>query len=206
MKKSILIIGLGGVFLGLVLSWITYEGIHRTGSENFCVSCHEMRPMVNAYHDDIHGGKGKSGIKVSCVSCHLPQDNIFNYIFTKAKTGVAEVGIHFLGNPDAIDWHEKRNDREHFVYDGGCISCHSNFKTNENISKKGKQMHQHYTKLLDTDKQIGCASCHIEIGHKGLRSMLNYYKPEYEFYEGKLDKQKEDAEKKLDKQNIGWFQ
>ena len=206
MKKNILIIGLIGIFIGLVISWISYEGIHRTGDENFCVSCHEMRPMVNAYHADVHGGAGKSGIKVSCVSCHLPHDNIFNYIFTKAKNGVTELPIHFFGDPDSIDWYKKRNEREHFVYDGGCISCHGNFETNKNISKKGKQMHKHYRKLLNTDKQIGCASCHIEMGHNGLRSMLNYYKPEYEYYEGKLDTQKENAEKKLNGKNIGWFQ
>jgi len=59
-------------------------------------------------------------------------------------------------------------------------------------------MHAHYASLKGTDKEIGCASCHEEVGHTGLRSMLNYYKPEYKFYEGKLDKQREAVEKKLD--------
>jgi nitrate/TMAO reductase-like tetraheme cytochrome c subunit len=205
MKMKLVIFALIGIFVGLVISLITYEGIHRTAGEDFCVSCHEMRPMVSAYHNDVHGGVGKTGIKVSCVSCHLPQDNILNYIFTKAKNGVAEVGIHFLGNPDDIDWYEMRTHRKYFVYDQGCINCHTNFQSNANISKKGIKMHEHYMSLKDTDKRVGCASCHVEVGHKGLRSSLNYYKPEYEYYEGKLDEYKETAEKKLNEKDIGWF-
>jgi len=206
MKMKLVIFAFIGIFVGLVISLITYEGIHRTAGEDFCVSCHEMRPMVSAYHNDVHGGVGKTGIKVSCVSCHLPQDNILNYIFTKAKNGVAEVGIHFLGNPDDIDWYEMRTHRKDFVYDKGCINCHTNFQSNINISKKGIKMHEHYMSLKDTDKRVGCASCHVEVGHKGLRSSLNYYNPEYEYYEGKLDEYKETAEKKLNEKDIGWFQ
>lgn len=205
MKKNILIIGLVGIFIGLVMSWLTYEGLHRTSDDKFCVICHEMRPMVNAYHDDVHGGNGKSGIKVSCVSCHLPNNSLVKYVYTKARNGVVEGAIHFFGNPENIDWQKNREKRDHFVYDEGCISCHGNFKTNKSISKKGIKMHEHYSQLLDTDKKISCASCHVEMGHKGLRNMINYYKPEYEFYEGKLDDEKEKAEKKLDSHNLSMF-
>jgi len=198
MKKRILIAaGAIGVFLGLFGSWVTYEGLHRTSDDKFCIVCHEMAPMVSAYHTDPHGGQGESGFKASCVSCHMPHDNVFNYIYTKAKNGVVEGAIHFFGDVDAIDWHANRKNRDKFVYDDGCISCHSNYKTNAFISPKGQQMHTHYDALLGTDKQIGCASCHVEVGHKGLRTVLNYYKPEYEYYEGKFDAEKEAVEKGL---------
>lgn len=196
-KSKLFIFGAVGVFIGILFSFGVYEGLHLTSNDKFCVSCHEMRPMVSAYHSDVHGGSGKTGIKASCVSCHLPQNNIFNNIFTKASNGAKEVGIHFFGDPDSIDWYEMRTHRKDFVYDEGCINCHTNYKTNASISEKGRQMHAHYESLLDTNKEIGCASCHAEIGHKGLRSILNYYSPEYEFYEGKLDKQKEAVEQKL---------
>lgn len=197
MRKNIFVVGLAGIFIGLLIALATYEGIHRTGDDNFCSICHEMRPMVAAYENDVHGGKGKTGIKVSCVNCHLPQDNIFNYIATKAKNGAIEVGIHVFGDPDAIDWQEKRKHRKDFVYDGGCINCHTTFKTNKSISDKGLEMHKHYEKLKNTDKRLACASCHNEIGHTGLRSNLNYYKPEYKFYNGKLDKKRNEIDNKL---------
>lgn len=189
--------GLVGIFIGLLCSLVLYEGLHRTSNDKFCIVCHEMKPMVAAYHNDVHGGNGKSGIKVSCVTCHLPSDNVIAYIATKARNGVVEGAIHFFGKPDAIDWQANRANRQHFVEDAGCIGCHTNYKTNENISEKGRKMHAHYDSLEKTPQAISCASCHVEVGHRGLRSMLNYYKPEYPYYNGKLDKQKEETEKKL---------
>lgn len=197
LKENILLTGLVGIFVGLIFSWVLYEGLHRTSDDKFCVICHEMKPMVAAYNNDPHGGNGKTGIKVTCVTCHLPHDNVFAYILTKARNGVVEGAIHFFGDPDKIDWQANRAKKEHFVEESACIGCHTNFKTNEAISEKGRKMHAHYDELKTTDKAIACVSCHVEVGHSGLRSMLNYYKPEYKYYEGKLDKKKEEAEKKL---------
>jgi nitrate/TMAO reductase-like tetraheme cytochrome c subunit len=199
-KSKMFVVSIVGIVIGLLFSLTLYEGLHRTSNDKFCIVCHEMSPMVAAYEHDPHGGAGKSGIKVSCVTCHLPQDNLFSYIFTKAKNGVVEGAIHFFGNPQDINWQENRAKRQFFVIDNGCISCHTNYKTNKHISAKGLKMHAHYEQLLGTSKAIGCASCHIEVGHKGLRTMINYYKPEYKFYEGKLEKEKKSAEEELLKQ------
>jgi napC/nirT cytochrome c family protein len=51
--------------------------------------------MVIAYQDDIHSGKGKTGIKAQCVDCHLPHDNIVKYVYQKAKNGVFNTS-HFF--------------------------------------------------------------------------------------------------------------
>lgn len=193
-----------GIFAGMTVSYGTYYGIHKTSGEKFCVSCHEMDPMVMAYKDDTHGGKGELGASARCVDCHLPHDTLVNYIFTKAKNGVAEVGIHFLGNPDEIDWQDKLKHREAYVYDDGCLKCHGNIleDTLSSPSKQAKKMHMHYRKLKDTDKEIACASCHFDAGHKNLRSYLNYYKPEHELYEEKMEEKKEEAQKKYKKYGI----
>jgi nitrate/TMAO reductase-like tetraheme cytochrome c subunit len=196
-KSNILLTALVGVLVGLLSSWILYEGLHRTSGDKFCVVCHEMKPMVAAYENDVHGGNGKTGIKVTCATCHLPHENVIAYIATKARNGVVEGAIHFFGNPDKIDWQANRANRQHFVKDEACLGCHTNYKTNEAISEQGRKMHAHYASLEGTKNEIGCASCHVEVGHKGLRSMLNYYKPEYDYYKGKLDKKKDEAEKKL---------
>lgn len=196
-KNNILLTIFVGIFIGLLSSLVLYEALHRTSNDKFCIVCHEMKPMVAAYHEDVHGGNGKVGIKVSCVACHLPNDNVIAYIATKARNGAVEGAIHFFGNPDNIDWQANRANRQHFVRDEACAGCHTNYKTNEAISEKGRKMHEHYASLQGTAKEISCASCHVEVGHKGLRSMLNYYKPEYDYYKGKLDKKKDEAEKKL---------
>lgn len=195
--KKIPLLLLVGVVIGLVISYASYEAITRTSTPEFCVVCHEMAPMRASFDQDVHGGKGKTGIRANCVNCHLPHNNIFNYVFTKAKNGVTEVGLHFFGNVDAIDWQKNRENRAEFVFDDGCIKCHTNYATNEKFNPKALEMHQHYNALLTTDKKIGCASCHAEIGHKGLNNMLNIYKPVYPLYEKGSAKEKIKVDEKL---------
>ncbi|MBF6670191.1 NapC/NirT family cytochrome c, partial [Campylobacter sp. RM12327] len=160
MKKKILSFICIGFLIGVVVCYAMYEGVTRTSGEKFCIVCHEMAPMLASYHNDVHGGAGKMGIKAQCVDCHMPHNNIFNYIFTKAKNGVVEGYIHFFKDVDQINWLENRKNRLRFVFDDGCLKCHANFQNLPEISPKGKQMHEHYTSLLNTDKKIGCASCH----------------------------------------------
>lgn len=186
-----------GLLIGIIFSWLTYEGLHRTSDHNFCVICHEMSPMVISYKTDVHGGAGRSGFKAKCVDCHMPHDNIFNYIFTKAKNGLIEGSIHFFGDPSNIDWHKNRQRKEEFVYEDGCIKCHENYINLPNLNPKAKKMHEHYETLKTTSKKINCISCHYEIGHNGLRSILNYYKPELNLYKEKALKEKEKLEKEF---------
>ena len=49
-----------------------------------------MEPMRDAYLNDIHGGKNRVGVKADCVACHLPHDNVLNYVFRKAYNGATE--------------------------------------------------------------------------------------------------------------------
>lgn len=195
--KKVPLLLIGGVIIGLVLSYTSYETVSRTGTASFCASCHEMAPMRASFDQDVHGGNGKTGIKAHCVDCHLPQDNMVNYIFTKAKNGISEVNTHFFGDVDAIDWHKKREERTSFVYDNGCKKCHTNYDTNKKFNPKALQMHKHYKSLIGTDKQLGCASCHAEVGHKGLNNMLNVYQPKHFLYEVESAKEKVEINQKL---------
>lgn len=193
MKKGLafLILIIGGI-LGLGTSLGVYYGLALTSDEKFCVVCHEMDPMVIAYNNDVHSGKSKSGIKADCVDCHLPHDNIINYIYTKARNGVVEGYVHFFGDVENINWHENRKRRKEFVFDDGCLHCHTNVLENKLLTEKAQKMHAHYKKLLNTKDELGCASCHVEVGHTGLNSMLNYWDPKYSIYENKAYEKKEE--------------
>lgn len=191
-----------GTVIGLIISLGTYQGLHLTSTQRFCVICHEMDPMVIAYRDDVHGGAGKLGASARCVDCHLPHDGILKYIYTKAKNGVVEGAIHLFGDPSKIDWIEKRHHRESFVFDNGCLECHGNVLTSNTIPEQAKKMHNHYQSLKGTDKEIRCVSCHIDAGHKNMRSILNYYKPEFEVMSDRMEKMKKEVQEKYQKYGI----
>jgi len=184
-KKVLALIILVSGIIGFLVVLPVHYALEETSGEKFCVVCHEMDPMVIAYSNDVHSGKGKSGGRAKCVDCHIPHDNLAKYVLTKAKNGVMEGYIHFFKDPEAIDWHKNREKREHFVFDNGCVSCHTNLVDNKLTSAQAQKMHAHYQSLLNTDKQLTCASCHAEVGHSGLNNMLNYWKPEYKIYEKK---------------------
>lgn len=179
MKKTIIIIFVG-IVIGLILSLGTYKGVKETSGDKFCILCHSMEPMVEVYSKDIHGGNNQAGIKAKCVTCHLPQDTLTSYLYTKAKNGLVEVVITAFGEPEKIDWYEKRKHRTSFVYDSGCLSCHTKIlEKTEAKNPKQLEMHKHYTLKAQTDKPLNCVSCHVSSGHEGLRSKLNELKPEY---------------------------
>ncbi len=89
-KKIALGVFIAGGAIGMLVSLGIAQMIHATGDDKFCVSCHVMEPMRDAYLNDIHGGKNRVGVKADCVACHLPHDNVLNYVFRKAYNGATE--------------------------------------------------------------------------------------------------------------------
>lgn len=183
---------LGLVSLGISL--IGAEVVKATGDEQFCGACHEMKPMVEAYRHDIHGGSNRVGFKAECADCHLPHDNAFNYLLKKATSGLNDVYKVTLTDTSKIDWLGKRERREEFVYDSGCLSCHQGLLEKTVASNpKSLEMHGHYQKRQQEGEALQCVSCHLTIGHNGeLRSRLNETQPEYKFQH---DRQAQEAAK-----------
>lgn len=194
-KKLLFVIVLISGIVGFFTVLPVHYALEETSGDKFCVVCHEMDPMVIAYSTDVHGGNSKTGMKAKCVDCHLPHDNLVKYVYQKARNGVVEGYVHFFGEPDKIDWHERRKNRENFVFDNGCLTCHENLVANKLTSPQAQKMHIHYENLLGSKDELKCASCHIEVGHKGLNNMLNYWKPEYKIYEKKAAAKKEEIKK-----------
>lgn len=189
-----------GTLIGLLFSCAVYFGLKETSDAKFCALCHEMEPMILSYHQDVHGGAGRTGIQVDCVACHMPHESLLGYIFTKAKNGVVEGSIKFFYGTDHINWVENRANRDQFVFDSGCLECHREIiDPREGRETQAVRMHEHYKKLLNTPQKIACASCHTDTGHQSLRTILNYYKPEFEIYQDALQEDKERFMKSLRK-------
>jgi cytochrome c-type protein NapC len=158
-----------GIVIGLLLAFISSVAVHETSDKNFCGMCHTMKPMVDAYKMDVHGGAGKHGMEVKCVDCHLPHDSVASYLVTKIQTGFHDIYAQNFYDLDKIDWEEKRKHREHFVYDSACLACHTNLKEATMSNLKSFKGHRAYF-AGKTDKK--CVSCHENVGHKNLGRYL----------------------------------
>lgn len=164
-----------GILLGLLLSLGVAEGVHKTSDAKFCISCHSMKPMIDSYREDLHGGKNKNGFKVECVACHLPHDNTVQYLYQKVATSIHDIRVEWFGDMKSIDWEEKRKHASSFVYDSGCIKCHSRLQEATSQTPKGFIAHRDYfAKTIDKK----CTNCHNNVGHHNLGNYLKEVRKE----------------------------
>ena len=163
---TLALIGLIAFIVLPFFSWlITDEGITATSDATFCVSCHSMEPFENAHTADIHGGNNAHGVRATCAQCHLPHDSSFNYMVTKARTGIHDLWVENFGDPENINWEAKRLNREDYVYDTGCITCHTNLQEATMATNKGFIAHRDYYLGIIDDV---CVTCHENVGHADL--------------------------------------
>ncbi len=162
-KVVLLCIGFG--VAGVLLSLATAEGIHRTSGADFCVGCHVMEPMVASYKEDIHGGKNPHGIRAECTDCHLPHESVLGYVVAKGISGMRDVWGNLVKDPTKVDWQERREHREHFTYDSGCIGCHHELEEATIGNKQAFLPHRDYYRGNTNET---CVSCHENVGHKNL--------------------------------------
>jgi cytochrome c-type protein NapC len=171
-SKTILII-VGGIVAFLVLpflSWIiTDEGITATSDAKFCVNCHSMKPFEASHNADVHGGKNAHGVRATCARCHLPHDSSFNYLYTKARTGLHDLWVETFADVENIDWESKRSYREEYTYDSGCLTCHTNLEEATLATNKAFVAHRDYFLGVTTDK---CTTCHEHVGHANLSEYI----------------------------------
>ena len=148
--------------------------VHATSGAEFCGRCHTMEPMVVAYRRDVHGGANATGTAADCSGCHLPHDGSISYLIAKVQTGFHDVWAQLTYDLDEIDWQAKRAERDHFVYDSGCLHCHSRLEEATSSNSKAFVAHKPYfLGLVDRT----CVSCHDAVGHVDLDAGLRARTP-----------------------------
>ncbi|CRF41059.1 cytochrome c3 family protein [Helicobacter ailurogastricus] len=162
-----------GCVLGVVLTVFTVQAVEWTGDDKFCGMCHIMTPEVDSYHLDKHGGHNHVGMKAECVDCHLPHDNIVHYFVEKTLLGLEDVYGNTMKNPRKFDWEMNRREAKDYVFDSGCLRCHTNLKEATQSNMKAFLPHRDYFAGL-TKKH--CVECHLdEVGHKNLSIHLKKF-------------------------------
>ena len=126
LKIVIIVLLIIGILIGTGISYTTAVEVRKTESGKFCSKCHTMEPMTRTHYASPHGGNNKYGVAAQCVDCHLPHDTLMNYIATKAKFGLHDVYTEVFTNTADINWSKKRAHADTFVFNSGCLSCHTN--------------------------------------------------------------------------------
>lgn len=120
-----------------------------------CVNCHVMTPVYNSWMHSSHREW------VSCNGCHVPQDNIVNSYYFKAKDGLYHSAVFTArAEPEVIFMREASAE----VVQNNCIRCHVQQVTQ---TKYDGYIEDH--KENRTDRQ--CWSCHKEVPHGRIHGM-----------------------------------
>ena len=165
---SLLFLTVGGFIAG-VLFWGTFNtAMEVANTEEFCISCHEMRDNVyQELHGTIHWAN-RSGVRAICSDCHVLHPWTLK-IARKMQASTEVVG-HLLG---VLDTREKfQNKRLELAQhewarmqanrSAECRFCHRP-ESMDLAKQKPQAASVHQAQLLTGEKT--CIDCHKGIAH-----------------------------------------
>ena len=76
---GLLAFGLGAAALG-TFNYV----LHVTGTNEFCYVCHSHDAFIRPEYEASSHFANAAGVRASCSDCHLPHDNWFELVWTKA--------------------------------------------------------------------------------------------------------------------------
>ena len=166
--KLVIVAGLIGLVVGVTAVAGTGAGLAWTNTEQFCISCHEMKDNVYAeYKDTIHD-KNRSGVRATCPDCHVPHE--FGPKMIRKVHATWELYGAIVGKIDTKEKFEAhRTQLAHNVWrrmketdSQECRNCHKRESMDpEKQSDKARSRHQKGAAEGKT-----CIDCHFGIAHK----------------------------------------
>jgi cytochrome c-type protein NapC len=166
-RYSVGFITVTSVIFGILL-WGGFNwSLEVTNTEEFCISCHEMKDYVyQEYKDTIHYNN-RTGVRATCPDCHVPKE--WSYKMVRKIRATNELWHKALGSintPEKFEakrllmarhvWKsmEESDSRE-------CRNCHD-FKSMDYFEQQRRGVEAHITG--DEEGQT-CIECHRGIAH-----------------------------------------
>lgn len=154
------------LFAVLFLAGSAYT-LHATSSQEFCLSCHEMKPYAEEIKFSPHA-KDKDGKPIACNQCHIPQGFGPRFLAVKMYSGLKDLAVHVVVKPEKLDRLAHQPVARRFIDDANCLACHADLykdaKGEKNISETGRLAHDAYLNKNGNTKS-NCAGCHINLAH-----------------------------------------
>jgi cytochrome c-type protein NapC len=160
----VVLAGLGGVILWGGFNW----SLELTNTEEFCISCHEMRENVFVeYQDTIHYSN-RSGVRATCPDCHVPRE--WAYKMVRKIKATNELWHKMMGSISTREkFEEKRLElainewkRMKKTDSHECRNCH-NYDSMD-FSEQGRRSSRLHEKGFAEGKT--CIDCHKGVAHE----------------------------------------
>ena len=172
-KKGVLGILVLGILLGIIL-WGGFNWtLDLTNTEEFCVSCHEMRATpFKELQDTIHYSN-RTGVRAVCSDCHVPKDWVHK--MARKIQASQEVYGKIMGTIDTPEKFEAKRlelaehewARMKKAESRECRNCHSFEGMDVEKQKlRGAKMHK-----IGVAEKKTCIDCHKGIAHKKPKGM-----------------------------------
>jgi len=166
-RWSVLALLVLGVAIGSVGVIGTQVAVHATGTNEFCVSCHEMTTVQTEYHDTGHFSN-RTGVRAGCSDCHIPHAYP-EKLWLKALSGTRDIYGHLTGVINTPEKFEARrqvmaaSEQARLLKNGSaeCRYCHDPAAMNPAKQKSASRTGHQEAK----DSGKTCIECHRGIAH-----------------------------------------
>jgi len=166
---SIGFLTLGGFVAGVIFWGGFNTALEITNTEEFCISCHEMRDNVFAELKSTIHYANRSGVRATCPDCHVPH-NWTDKIARKMQAS-KEVYGKIFGTINTREKFENQRRRlaghewERLAANDSleCRNCHS--AESMDITSQSARAATAHQKYLFTGEKT-CISCHKGIAHQ----------------------------------------
>lgn len=157
-RKWVFSAGFGLLFSGFIVGILFWGGFHWalevTNTEEFCISCHEMRDNVyKEYRNTIHYAN-RTGVRATCPDCHVPRE--WQYKLPRKIRASNELLHKVLGTID----------------------------TPEKFNAKRLEMAQHEWDRMKANDSRECRNCHtltsMDFGDQGSRAVASHERAKLE--------------------------
>ena len=156
--------GLGAIALGtmnLVL--------HETSTTEFCYVCHSHDAFIRPEYEASSHFRNQTGVRAGCSDCHLPHDNWFELVWTKAVVSL-DIIPELMGKLDTQEKYDSHRAEmaeavwRQFVANDSefCRSCHVVGAMDMELQER-RAARRH---SQAAEKGQTCVECHNGIVHK----------------------------------------
>jgi formylglycine-generating enzyme len=164
MKNRYLLLFIG-VLIGIVVMISLYKTSVFFSTDKSCMMCHVHPHAEESWSRSTHV-LNSSGVKVHCVSCHLPpQDQTWAHYSAKAKLGIRDVWGYMIKDSADFNWEEKSllENAISYIPNSSCVDCHQNLFP-KGITPDGVTAHLYYENNA-AKLDLQCIACHLDAGH-----------------------------------------